>query len=289
MRARIRSMTRADRGAGTSAPPAPTVASASARSCSAPSHSPVAMPRRYRCRLSGSPSWWPSNAPRVCSQSYTDCSRVRTGSRGAAGPGRRVAAARSSTSWRSRSASMASAASRSAATWRPCSASSSGVRSRCSVAARVRMSSAAVRAAARCSRSWSSRSGIGAPRAFPTKLVGNDTPDAVGRETAASSSVSARPVLSSRGCWMEPSKTTSKTERATIVTRKEVRHDRVPPQDRTRHNSRRSSSAPPSPAPCLASGGYCLGPLVDVHLRRVRRWTRPLVRGAADFRALRGL
>jgi hypothetical protein len=125
---------------------------------------------------------------------------------------------------------------------------------------------------------------------IPTKLVGNDTPDAVGRETAASSSVSARPVLSSRGCWMEPSKTTSKTERATIVTRKEVRHDRVPPQDRTRHNSRRSSSAPPSPAPCLASGGYCLGPLVDVRLRRVRRWTRTFVRAVPRiFRALRGL
>ena len=37
------------------------------------------------------------------------------------------------------------------------------------------------------SRRSSSRSGIGAPRAFPTDLVGKDTPDAVGRETAASS------------------------------------------------------------------------------------------------------
>jgi hypothetical protein len=41
-----RSMTRADRGAGTKAPPAPTVASAKARSWGAPVQSAVASPRR---------------------------------------------------------------------------------------------------------------------------------------------------------------------------------------------------------------------------------------------------
>ena len=46
VRLRARSMTRADSGAGTRAPPAPMVASANARSWSAPSHWPVAMPRR---------------------------------------------------------------------------------------------------------------------------------------------------------------------------------------------------------------------------------------------------
>jgi hypothetical protein len=43
---RARSMTRAPSGAGTSAPPAPTVASASARSLGASVQSAVAMPRR---------------------------------------------------------------------------------------------------------------------------------------------------------------------------------------------------------------------------------------------------
>ena len=114
--------------------------------------------------------------------------------------------------------------------------------------------------------------------------------------------VPAGPVLSSRGMldgtkqndlllllWMtglscrSASVTLPRRERPTIVMRKEVRHDGVPPQGRTRHYSRRSSSAASSPAPCLANGRYCLGPLVDVRLRRVRRWTRPLVRGAADF------
>jgi hypothetical protein len=46
VRLRAKSITRALRGAGTRAPPAPTVASASARSCGAPVQSAVASPRR---------------------------------------------------------------------------------------------------------------------------------------------------------------------------------------------------------------------------------------------------
>jgi hypothetical protein len=120
-------------------------------------------------------------------------SRVRVG------PRPRVAMARTSASCRSRSASSASAASRSARTWRWYSASSSGDGSRASDAARWRISSAAVRAVARCSLSWSSRLGIGLLEHFPLILWESLTPEPVGEQAAAASAPSSTFACPCRG------------------------------------------------------------------------------------------